>query len=187
MDKTSLNILKNREDLKYSNREMVLRILWALLSPLFRFSPRPLFGWRRFILRLFGAKIGEHVHIYSSAVIYMPWNLEVGRWSSIGEYAFIYNLGKVRIGDKATISCRVHICAGTHDYTRSDMPLLKPSITICDQAWICTDAFIGPRVVVGEGAVVGARAVAIKDIPAWKVVAGNPARTVKERTLADCD
>jgi putative colanic acid biosynthesis acetyltransferase WcaF len=63
------------------------------------------------------------------------------------------------------------------------MPLLKPPIRIEDQAWICADAFVGPGVVVGEGAVVGARAVVTKDVAAWTVVAGNPARFVKKRAL----
>ncbi len=47
----------------------------------------------------------------------MPWNLEVGDLSSIGENVLIYNLGKVNIGSKTTISHRAHLCAGTHDYT----------------------------------------------------------------------
>ena len=101
------------------------RLLWSAVRPLFFFSPRPLFGWRRFLLRLFGARIGREVHIYNSATIYMPWNLEIGDWSSIGEHAFIYNLGKVTIGSKTTISHRAHLCAGTHDYTDSSLPLLK--------------------------------------------------------------
>jgi putative colanic acid biosynthesis acetyltransferase WcaF len=179
----TLNISANRKTEKYSRKEQLMRVLWGLFSPLFHFSPRPFFCWRRVFLRLFGSKIGKHVHVYSSATIYMPWNLEVGDWSSIGEHAYIYNLGRVRIGKKATISHRAHICAGTHDYTYPDLPLRKPPITILDQAWLCADAFVGPGVVVGEGAVVGARAVVTKDVPAWTVVAGNPAHFVKQRII----
>jgi putative colanic acid biosynthesis acetyltransferase WcaF len=183
MSFTSLNIEKNRKATKYTLKEYMLRTLWGLCSPLFRFSPRPFFGWRRLILRLFGATIGEQVHIYNSATIYMPWNLEIGDWSSIGEHVFVYNLGRVSIGKKATLSHRAHICAGTHDYTLPDLPLQKPPIAISNQVWVCADAFVGPGVVVGEGAVVGARAVVMKDIPPWTVVAGNPARIVKKRVL----
>ena len=183
MDSQDLDIRKNRENRKYSKKEMILRILWGFSSLLFRFSPRPLYGWRRFVLRLFGARIGEHVHIYNSAVIYMPWNLEVGNWSSIGEHAYVYNLGKVSIGEKATISHRAHICAGTHDYSRADLPLQKPPVAISDQVWVCADAFVGPGVVVGEGAIVGARAVVTKDVLPWTVVAGNPARVIKQRII----
>jgi len=113
----------------------------------------------------------------------MPWNLEIGEWSSIGECAFIYNLGKVVIGRYSTVSHRAHLCAGTHDYTDLIMPLLKLPITVGDQAWLCTDSFVGPGVSIGEGAVVGARAVVVKSVPSWVVVAGNPAILIKKRII----
>lgn len=160
---------------------MVRRILWSFAQPLFRFSPRPFFGWRRFLLRCFGAKIGRSVHIYPSATIYLPWNLNVGDQSAIGEYAFIYNLGPVILGERVTISHRAHLCAGTHDHTKRDFPLIRPPITIASDAWICADAFVGPDVTVGKGAIVGARAVAMKDVEPWSIVVGNPARESKKR------
>jgi putative colanic acid biosynthesis acetyltransferase WcaF len=180
---SDLDILNNRTGRKYSPGEMLCRILWAVGRWLIRLSPRPCFGWRRFVLRCFGAQIGAHVHIYPTTIIYFPWNLSVGDWSAIGEDALIYNLGPVTIGRKATISHRAHLCAGTHDYRQPDLPLLKPPIAVGDQAWICADAFVGPGVTVGEGAVVGARAVVFKDVEPWTVVAGNPAREIKKREL----
>lgn len=179
----NLDTSTNRQARKYSTGEMVRRVLWMMGRVLFRFSPRPFFGWRRFLLRLFGANVGTNVHIYNSATIYYPWNLTVGDWSAIGEDALIYNLGPVTIGSHVTISQRAHLCAGTHDHTQPDMPLIKPPITVADRAWICADAFIGPYVHVGEGAITGARAVVVKDVEPWHIVAGNPARFVKERRL----
>jgi putative colanic acid biosynthesis acetyltransferase WcaF len=134
---------------------------------------------------MFGAKVGSNVHVYNSAVIYMPWNLEIGDWSSIGEQAFVYNLGRVTIGSRTTISQRAHLCAGSHDFTDPALPLLKPPISIGDQAWVCADAFVGPGVSVGEGAIVGARAVVVKDVEPWHVVAGNPAKFIKMRILKE--
>jgi putative colanic acid biosynthesis acetyltransferase WcaF len=163
---------------------MVRRVLWMLGQYLFRWSPRPFFGWRRFVLRCFGAEIGQGVNIYSSATIYFPWKLSVGDWSAIGEGALIYNLGPITIGEQVTVSQRAHLCAGTHDHTDPSMPLQKPPITVEDQAWICADAFVGPGVTVGEGAVVGARAVAVKDVAAWTIVGGNPAQELGTRELA---
>jgi putative colanic acid biosynthesis acetyltransferase WcaF len=154
-------------------------VAWPLIS----LSPRPCFGWRRMLLRCFGAEVGAGVHVYPSTVIYMPWNLRVGPSCAIGEGTLIYNLGLVTIGERVTISHRAHLCAGTHDYTRADLPLLKPPITIGDDSWICTDAFVGPGVTVGAGAVIGARAVAVGDVSAWTVVAGNPARVIGQRQL----
>jgi putative colanic acid biosynthesis acetyltransferase WcaF len=180
---SALDIAANRQATKYSRIEMVRRLLWIVGQSLFRLSPRPFFACRRLILRCFGATVGAHVHTYPSTRIYFPWNLRIGNWSAIGENALVYNLGPVTIGQKVTISHGAHLCAGSHDYTRADMPLLKPPITISDQAWICADAFVGPGVVVSEGAVVGARAVVMKDVEPWTVVAGNPARFIKKRQL----
>jgi putative colanic acid biosynthesis acetyltransferase WcaF len=179
----SLHIESNRQATKYSSREMLARVAWGLGKWLFRLSPRPCFAWRCWVLRRFGARIGARVHIYNTAEIYFPWNLEVGDWSAIGERVFIYNLGPVRLGKSVTLSWGARLCAGTHDYTRPDMPLLKPPVMIGDNAWICAEAFVGPNVTVGEGAVVGARAVAMKDVAPWTIVSGNPAQFVKKREM----
>lgn len=179
-----LEVEQNRRARKYSSGEMTRRILWTVAQPLFRFSPRPCFGWRRFLLRCFGAKLGQRVHVYPSATIYFPWNLEAGDESAIGEHAFIYNLGRVRVGPRVTISHRAHLCAGTHDHTKRDFPLLRSPIIVGPEAWICADAFVGPGVTIGEGAIVGARAVAMRDVKPWTIVVGNPARESGRRDIS---
>jgi putative colanic acid biosynthesis acetyltransferase WcaF len=183
MSNKNLNIDKCRTLRPYSFKEYLGRILWVFINPLFRFSPRVFFGWRRFLLRLFGAQIGYQANIYPTVRIYLPWNLTLGNKSSIGEWALIYNLGRITIEDSATISHQAHLCAGTHDYSDSTLPLIRLPIHIGAQAWICADAFIGPGVTVGEGAVVGASSVVVKDIPPWNVYAGNPSKFIKTRTI----
>lgn len=112
----------------------------------------------------------------------MPWNLVLEDSCAIGEHAFIYSLGKVRVGRNATISYRSHVCAGTHDFNDPTLPLLKPAVVIEDNVFIGTEAFIGPGVTIGNGAIVGARAVVVKDVPPMHIVAGNPARTIGLRS-----
>lgn len=180
---TQLNIAENRKHLNYSKWTYVKRILWTFGKFFFRNSPRIAFGYRNAILRIFGAKVGKHVHIYSSAIIWFPWNLEIGDWSAIGEDTLIYNLGRVTIDEKVTISHRVHVCAGTHDYTNPSLPLLRPEIHFGSQSWICANAFVGPRVYIGEGAIIGAGAVMMKDAESWGIYAGNPAKYIKTREL----
>lgn len=184
MNPPTLDVAANRRAKKYSKTELLCRVLWGFGQLAFRFSLRPCFGWRRFVLRCFGAKIGVHVNTYPSTRIYFPWNLTVGDWSAIGEEAFIYNLGHVTLGAKVTVSHRAQLCAGTHDYRQPDLPLLKPPIVIHDQAWICADAFVGPGVTVGEGAIVGACSVVTKNVEPWAIVVGNPASKIKTRQLA---
>ncbi|MDW1821124.1 hypothetical protein R7Z10_12090 [Vibrio sp. Vb1018] len=179
-----LNISKNREDKKYPPIIQFKRVLWGGGRILFRVIPRPFYKPRRMLLRLFGAKVGSHVNISNTACIYFPWNLEIGDWSSIGDYVYVYNLGKITIGKESTISHKSHLCAGSHDYTVPDLPLLKPSIIVEDQAWICADSFVGPGVHISQGAVIGARSVVNKDVESWVVVAGNPAKYINKRKLS---
>lgn len=176
-----LRIDANRRAAKWSFKELFLRTLWALCQPAFRFSPRVLWGWRRCMLRVFGAAVGRNVHVYPTATVTIPWNLRIGDFASVGDHARIYNLGHVTIGRAVTISQFAHLCAGTHDYTRADLPLVKSPVRIEDGAWICADAFIGPNVTVASHAIVGARAVVVRDVGEWTIVAGNPAKFVRRR------
>jgi putative colanic acid biosynthesis acetyltransferase WcaF len=181
IEATALDIAANRAARKYSRREQALRVAWAFGRWLVHLSPHPCHAWRRWVLRLFGAKVGAQARVAASAHIFMPWNVELGEWSAIGPGVFVYSLGKVRIGRRATVSYRSHICAGSHDFTDPTIPLTKPPVTLCDDAWVGTEAFIGPGVTVGAGAMVGARAVVIKDVEPGKVVAGHPAKVIGER------
>lgn len=177
-----MDIEANRLARKWSPRELCGRVLWACVQPLFRFSPRLAWGWRNWLLRLFGARVGRHVQIHPSARIFVPWNLQIGDWSCLGFDVLVYNLGAVQIGEKVTVSQRAHLCAGSHDFRDPTMPLLKPPIFLSDEVWVCADAFVGPGVRVGTRSVVGARAVVVKDVEPGQIVAGNPARVLGARS-----
>ena len=175
-----LDVEENRNARKWSRAEQTRRLLWDLFSPLFRFSPRPLWGWRRGWLRLFGARIGRQVHVYPTVLVSIPWNLDLHDHCAIGDRAILYALGKITIGARATVSQGAHLCAGTHDIEDPSRALVKSPIRVGDDAWVCADAFVGPGVHVGDGAIVGARAVAVKDVPENTVIAGNPARKIRK-------
>ena len=117
--------------------------------------------------------------VYSSTRIYAPWNLEMGEHSCLADEVDCYNVDKVRIGDNTTVSQKSYLCTASQDITKSNIPLITAPIVIEDQAWVGADAFIGMGVTVGQGAVVGARASVYKDIEAWTVVGGNPAKFIK--------
>ena len=180
---TESDIEKNRRESKWTSRELVGRLLWVGCSPLFRYSPKIMWFWRRWLLRLFGAKIEGQVQIHPSVKIFIPWNLEVGEWTSIGFDSVIYNLGMIKIGKRVTISQRSHLCAGSHDFRDPSMTLLKLSITIEDDSWICTDTFVSGNVTVSKGAVVGACSCVIKDVQPWSIVGGNPAKHIGQRII----
>ena len=160
----------------------IKRLIWSIVeATLFRYSFHTWSRWRAFLLRLFGAKIGRRCTIRRTSKVYYPWLLEMGDISCLGDHSEVYNLGRVVIGQRVSLSQYAYLCAGTHDYTRIDMPLVTKPITIGDDAWICAKAFVGPGVRVGAGAIVAACSVAVKDVPAWTIAAGNPAKPVKPR------
>ncbi|MDP1797021.1 MAG: hypothetical protein Q8K78_06050 [Planctomycetaceae bacterium] len=155
-------------------------IVWCLL---FRTSPRMAYGWRRTILRLFGARIGRNARIAPTVRIWAPWNLNIGEEASLGYAVDCYCVDQITIGAHATVSQEAFLCSATHDVTDPHMGLVTAPITIEDQAWVCARAFVGPGLRIGRGAVVGACAVATRDVAAWDIVVGNPARVIKQRVL----
>lgn len=171
-----------RAESPYTLGQKVARVLWMLGGSLvFRCTFHNWYGLRASLLRLFGASIGPSARVRASVTVEQPWNLSIGENSSVGDRAILYCLGKVTIGRNVSISQGAHLCAGTHDYRKADMPLIRPPITIEDDAWIAADAFVGPGVVVGRGAILGARGVAMKPLEAGWIYAGNPAVKVKAR------
>jgi putative colanic acid biosynthesis acetyltransferase WcaF len=171
---TRVDVTANRAATSWSRREKLGRVLWALVYPLFRLSPRPLWGWRRWVLRLFGAQVGVEVHVYPTVRIAVPWHLRIGDHAAIGDRAILYAPGRIEIGSRATISQNAHLCAGTHAWREAARPLVRAPITIGEDAWVCADAFVGPGVQIGAGAVLGARAVAMRDLAAGQIGVGNP-------------
>jgi putative colanic acid biosynthesis acetyltransferase WcaF len=140
-----------------------------------------MYRWRAFLLRRFGAKIGRHCIIRRSVRVEVPWHFSMGDYSTLGDECIVYSLGRITLGDRVTISQYSYICAGTHDHTRPDFPLLRPPIVIEDDVWIAADVFVGPDVRIGRGALIGARSSVFKDLPSWKVCVGNPAKPIKDR------
>lgn len=171
----------------YSKRHKLLRLLWNITWwSLFKPTPRWCCnGWRRFLLRLFGAKIGTGSIIYPSCFVWAPWNLVMGDYSVLADHVDCYTMAKITIGSKVAVSQRSFLCTGSHDISSLRRPLITKPINIENHAWICAEAFIAPGVTIGEGAVVAARSVVTKNVPNWQVVAGNPAFKIKMRSITD--
>ncbi|ATW03127.1 acetyltransferase [Sphingorhabdus sp. YGSMI21] len=176
-------VSRNRAAQKWTRKELVGRALWGLVQPAFRFSPRPLWGWRRWLLRRFGAQIGADVHVFPTVRVAIPWKLILRDSCAIGDHTILYSLGPITVGERATVSQHAHLCAGSHDWRDPTMPLLKPPITIGADVWVCANAFIGPGVAIGNDAIIGACAVVMKDVPTHSIMVGNPARQIKRSDI----
>jgi len=138
-----------------------------------------MFGWRAFLLRLFGADIGAGAHVYPSARIWAPWNLVMGKQACIADHVICYNVSTIHIGDFSTVSQFSNLCTASHDYRRWDHPLIVGNITLGSHVWVTADVFIGPGVNIGDGAVVTARANIFTDIEPWVVVSSD--NTLRQR------
>lgn len=156
--------------------------LWAVVwLVLFRPTPKPCAPWRVFLLRLFGATVSGTPFVGASTRIKMPWHLTLEDRACLAGDCEVYNLAPCVIRARATVTQHVYLCAGTHDLTREELPLVTGPIEIGADAFVGAKALILPGVTVGEGAAVGAGSVVTKDVAPWTIVAGNPARTIGRR------
>lgn len=177
MNKMELYSYKEKKE-----RPILLKI-WRLVNAFF-------FLWcgnkiRQALLKMFGAKIGKGCLICRGVTVYAPWNLTLGDMVCIGPYVELYDKDKIEIGNGVVVSQNSYLCTASHDISSSKMELVTAPIIIGDNVWIAAKATILLNVTVNEGAVVGACAVVAKDVSAWSVVVGNPAKVVKCRRLND--
>lgn len=172
------------ESSPWTFKEKAARAIWMLVGkPIFRLSFHNWYGFRAWLLRLFGARIGRSVRIRPTADVEIPWNLRLGDGVSVGDHAVLYSLGTITIGERTIISQYAHLCAGTHDHTDRRFPLIRDPIEIGPDAWISADSYVGPNVRIGRLSVLGARSSAYKDLEPQTVYVGNPARPLKKREL----
>jgi putative colanic acid biosynthesis acetyltransferase WcaF len=166
----------------FANR--LVRSLWNVCFLLFyRPSPRVAHLYRVFLLRMFGADLDWTAHPYPSCRIWLPKNLRMGPHSSLGDNVDCYNVAPITIGGYATVSQYSYLCSATHDIRDSQFSLTSQPIQIEANAWVAARTYVGPGVTIAEGAVVGANACVYKDVPAWTVVGGNPARVLSRRDI----
>lgn len=163
---------------------LFVQFWWLVQATLFRWSPQALYGFRRMLLRLFGAKIGKGAIIRPSATFTYPWKVELGDYVWIGDDVVMYSLGRIVVGSHTVVSQRSYVCAGDHDYTDPSFPIRGNSIVIGEENWIATDVYIAPGVNVGSGNVIGARSSVFGDLPDGMVCVGSPCRPLKARVMA---
>ncbi|MCQ2059538.1 MAG: putative colanic acid biosynthesis acetyltransferase [Bacteroidaceae bacterium] len=162
---------------------LIFGIIWGVTArPLPRSVGR---RYKRLLLRMFGAKVSKYVQVYSSAKIYYPRNLVMEGRSTIGPDTTIYNVDIITIKDGAVVSQGAHLCTASHDISDPNNHLISAPIVLEERSWVAADAFVGMGVRIGQGAVVGARAAVFKDVEAWTVVGGNPAKVIKKRVMKE--
>lgn len=158
--------------------------LWYMVNALLvRPACIPFMGWKIFLLRLFGAKIGRGICIKTGVNIKSPWNLTVGDDCWIGENVWIDNLDRVAIGSDVCLSQGAMLLTGNHDYTLYDMPYRNAPITIADGAWIGAQTVVCPGVSVGREAILTVGSTATHDMEAGGIYQGTPAQMIRRREI----
>jgi putative colanic acid biosynthesis acetyltransferase WcaF len=160
---------------------LTVQLWWIVEATLFRHSPQILYGWRRWLLRLFGAQIGRGVLIRPSVRITYPWKVTIGDHSWIGDEAVLYSLAEIHVGANSVVSQRSYLCTGSHDPESPAFDIFAVPIYIGSQCWIASDVFVAPGVSIRDAAVVGARSTVLHDLPEAMICHGTPARPVRRR------
>lgn len=141
----------------------------------------PFWSWRRFILRRLGMRIGQGSHVMKRNYLINANLISIGEHSHINTQCILDGRGGLTIGSSVSVSHRVNIMTGSHDYRSPRFQGVFHPIVIHDYAWIGIGATVLQGVTIGQGAVVCAGAVVTHDVEPWTVVAGIPARPIGTR------
>ena len=159
-------------------------IIWIFIKNIFFLSPWP---WpsklKRFLLILFGAKVGIGLYLRPRINIHYPWNLTIGNHCWIGEGSEILNLAPIVLEDYVAIAHFVYITSGSHDIKSKSMKYKNSPILISQGCWIASRSFICPGVHIGEYAVIGAGCIINKNIPPFSVMVSPEALKLCEREI----
>ena len=133
------------------------------------------------IYRMFGMKIGASTHIYGGVEFRELGNITLAESVIVGHDCVLDGRGGLEIGANVNLSSEVTVWTLTHDPQSSTFATTSGKVTILRDAWIGYRATVLPGVTIGEGAVVASGAIVTKDVAAFDIVAGVPAKTVGKR------
>jgi len=136
--------------------------------------------------RLLIKKMGQNVLIASRCIISRPYNIEIGDNVFLNTNCMINAEGGLKIGSDTKIGPFTTIWTSNHEFSDITKPIRVQGnryapVVIGDDVWIGAQCTILAGINIGRGAVVGAGAIVTKDIPAYAVAAGNPAKIIKMR------
>jgi putative colanic acid biosynthesis acetyltransferase WcaF len=182
MQKTDLSLYNNAPFNPGGNA--MKRLLWFYVNALFlKSSLLPSSGFRVFLLRLFGAKIGEGVTIKPGVNVKYPWHLSIGNHTWIGENVWIDCLVPITIGSNVCLSQGAILLTGSHDYKKTAFNLLTAGMTLEDGVWIGAGAMVNLGVTVASHAVLTSGSVATKNLEPYTIYQGNPAVKIRKRLI----
>lgn len=164
------------------DRSRLPAALWSFPGQLlFRLSPKPLYKLRVRLLNLFGARIDATVRIRPDVSIDRPWNLSMGRKSSLGDGVVVWAHAPVTIGARGTISQYCRLAAFRQSPDHPAAPTVPAPLTIGDDVWIAAESYVAGGQSIPDGVLVGARSVIDGPLDPWTICAGEPAISRRPR------
>lgn len=140
--------------------------------------------WYRAVLK----KLGKNGFIDYGVYIRYPFKVSIGDNVWINRNCSLYPSAQIKeaeivIGNNVAIGPETSLFSAGHDHRQINLPDIARTIRIGDHVWIGGKSIILPGVEIGEGAVVGAGSVVTKNVAPYTIVAGNPARMIKNRDI----
>lgn len=157
-------------------------MLWRLCSvSIYRMIPSPAYRLRRALLVAFGARLDRTSRVRGGVRISCPWNLSLGRKSSIGEGATIWAHAPITIGSRSVISQYCVVSSASLQRSQ-DQDFESPDpIEVGDDVWVATESVILGGVRIPNGALVGARSLIDGPLDPWTIATGHPAVSRRAR------
>jgi len=160
--------------------EFIMYLVFSL--PRYRFF----IFFKKLLLQIMGAKIGNNVVIYPGVWITPGRNLALGNNVDLAKDVLITSSGGVDIGERTLVGYRTQILSSNHNIPNRknrifDSGHSHKSIKIYNDVWIGANCVILPGVKIGEGAVVAAGSIVNKNVEAFTIVGGVPAKLIKNR------
>lgn len=136
--------------------------------------------------------LGVNVYIDQTNTFSNTQNISIGNNSYIGPFGSIHGLGGIIIGNSVIIGPRVIIYSSNHNYKNSkfipyDAEVIKKPVIIEKGVWIGDSVKIVPGVTIGQGSIIALGSVVTKDVQAFSIMGGNPAKLIKMRDKSDIE
>ncbi|WP_405606313.1 WcaF family extracellular polysaccharide biosynthesis acetyltransferase [Polaribacter sp. Asnod1-A03] len=178
--------IKKYDNSWYNPGSKIKILLWYFVNVLFFINPlNPISSLKVFLLRLFGAKIGEGVVFKPGVSVKYPWLLEIGNSVWVGESVWIDNLAKVTIEDNVCLSQGAMLLCGNHDYKKSSFDLKIGEINLKEGSWVGAKSIVCPGVTLESHAILAVNSVATNNLETYSIYQGNPAVKVRERKITE--
>jgi maltose O-acetyltransferase len=136
---------------------------------------------RKWFYQIMGAKMGENTFPFRRVEVLLPKGLQLADGVAVGWFVLLDARGGITIDHDTNISSYVKMITGSHDIDEPDFTADFKPIHIGHHCWIGTGATILQGVNIGDGAVIAAGAVVTKDIPAYEIWGGVPAKCIRKR------